>query len=131
MFETKSIPKFLKISEINLRKLWNGPLCRNKSGPFPLLNIAAYLQNSYVEAFVKKLSQILTNSIDNGGKRDWSQNLSDLLSKKLMKIKGGLENPGIFLLKLTILNVWNRSNGFMTNCATLWSLWLSKKPWSV
>ena len=26
----------------NLWKLWNVPLCRNKSGPFSLLNVAAY-----------------------------------------------------------------------------------------
>ena len=82
----------------NLWKFWNGPLCRNKSGPFPLLNIAAYLQNSNAEAFAKKLSQILTNSIDNRGKGDWSHNLCDLLSKKLMKNERGFGKPRHFFV---------------------------------
>ena len=51
----------------NLWKFWNGPLCRNKSGPSPLLNVAVYWQSSDTETCVKKLSQILAN-IDNGGR---------------------------------------------------------------
>ena len=30
----------------NLRKLWNSPLCRNKSGPFRQLNVAIYWKSS-------------------------------------------------------------------------------------
>ena len=52
----------------NLWKFWNGPLCRNKSGPSPLLNVAVYWQSSDTETCVKKLSQILANNIDNGGR---------------------------------------------------------------
>ena len=52
----------------NLWKFWNGPLCRNKSGPSPLLNVAEYWQSSDTETCVKKLSQILANNIDNGGR---------------------------------------------------------------
>ena len=52
----------------NLWKFWNGSLCRNESGPFPLLNIAAHWQSSNTEACAKKLSQILTNKIDNGAR---------------------------------------------------------------
>ena len=51
----------------NLWKLLNGPLCGNKSGPFPLLNVAAYWQSSDTEACAEKLSQILADNIDNGG----------------------------------------------------------------
>ena len=52
----------------NLWKFWNAPLCRNKSGPSPLLNVAVYRQSSNTEACAKKLSQILANNIDNGGR---------------------------------------------------------------
>ena len=52
----------------NLWKFWNGPLCRNKLGPFPLLNVVVYCQSSDIEACAKKLSQILANNIDNGGR---------------------------------------------------------------
>ena len=49
-------------------KFWNGPSCRKKSGPFPLLNVAAYWQSSDSGACVKKLFQILANNIDHGGR---------------------------------------------------------------
>ena len=49
----------------NLWKFWNGPLCRYKSGPFPLLNVAVYWKSSDTEACAKELSQILANNIDN------------------------------------------------------------------
>ena len=51
----------------NLWKFWNGPLCWNKSGPFPLPNVAEYWQSSNTEACARNLSQILANNIDNGG----------------------------------------------------------------
>ena len=51
----------------NLWKFWNGPLCRNKSDTFPLINVAVYWQSSDTEACAKKLSQILANNINNGG----------------------------------------------------------------
>ena len=62
--------KLLRPSQFleNLWKFWNGPLCENKSGPFPLLNIAAYWQSSSTKACAEKLSQILANNIDNKGK---------------------------------------------------------------
>ena len=52
----------------NLWKFWNGPLCRNKSDPFPLLIVAAYWQSSDTKPCAKKLSQILANNIDHGGR---------------------------------------------------------------
>ena len=61
----------------------NGPRFTNKSGPFSLLNIAAYWQSSNSEACAKNLSQILGNNIDNEGDGDWSHNLGEVLSKKI------------------------------------------------
>ena len=52
----------------NLWKFSNGSLCRNKSDPSPLLNVAAYWKSSNTKASVKSLSQILANNIDNGGR---------------------------------------------------------------
>ena len=52
----------------NLWKFENGPVCRNKSSTFPLLNVAAYWKNSNNEACAKKLSKILTNNNDNRGR---------------------------------------------------------------
>ena len=67
----------------NLWKLWNGPFCRNKSGPSSLLNVTGYWKNSNTKAWFKKLSQILANNIYHGGEGDWSQNLCEVLSKKI------------------------------------------------
>ena len=39
----------------------------------------------------------------------------------------GFEKPDIFQLKLTILDVWDMPNGFMTNWVTPWLLLYSKK----
>ena len=49
----------------NLWKLWNGPLCRNKSDSFPILYVASYWKSSNTEAFAKTLFQILANKIAN------------------------------------------------------------------
>ena len=75
------LPNFLKFyddTHINYRdevnsqknswKFWNGPLCRNKSGPFPQLDVAAYWQNWNTKSCTKKLSRILAKNIDNGGR---------------------------------------------------------------
>ena len=79
-----------------LWKFWNGPLCRNKSGPFPLLNVAAYWESSNSEACAKKLSQILANNIENRGEGLVSEFMWGIVLKNKWKIKGGLEKPGIF-----------------------------------
>ena len=51
----------------NLSKFWNdGPLCRNKLGLFPLLNVATYCRISNTEVCTKEMFQILANNIDNG-----------------------------------------------------------------
>ena len=45
-----------------------------------------YLKNwksSNTEACVEKLSEILVNNIDHGGMGDWSQDLCEVLSKKI------------------------------------------------
>ena len=47
-------------------KFWNGPLCRNKSAPFPLLNVALYRQSNNTDACATKLSKILSHNIDTG-----------------------------------------------------------------
>ena len=52
----------------NLWKFWNGPLCKNKSGPSPLLNAAVYWQGIDTKTCAKKLSQILANNTDGGGR---------------------------------------------------------------
>ena len=52
----------------NFLKFWNGPLCKNKSGPSPLLNVIAYCQSSNTKACVRKMSQILAKIIDNRGR---------------------------------------------------------------
>ena len=73
----------------NLWKFWNGPLCRNKSGPSPLLNVAVYWQSSDTETCVKKLSQILANNIDNGGRGIGLRIYVRYCLKKLVKNKRG------------------------------------------
>ena len=55
-------------SRKNFWKFWNGPLYRNKSGPSPLLNVAVYWKSSNTKACANRLSQILANNIDNGGR---------------------------------------------------------------
>ena len=80
----------------NLWKFWNGSLCRNKSGPFPVLNVAAYCKSSITEACVKTLSQILANNIDNGGRGIRLRIYVRYCLKQLMKNVGALEKPGIF-----------------------------------
>ena len=52
----------------NFWKFWNGPLCRNKSGTSPLFIVAVYCQSSNTKACAKKLSHILANNIENGGR---------------------------------------------------------------
>ena len=71
----KAIPTITRInywdqlnSWKNHWKFWNCPLWRNKSGPSSLLNVAVYWQSSSTEACARKLSQILANDIDNGGR---------------------------------------------------------------
>ena len=73
----------------NLWKFWNGPLCRNKSGPSPLLNVAVYWQSSDTETCVKKLSEILANNIDNGGREIGLRIYVRYCLKKLVKNKRG------------------------------------------
>ena len=40
----------------------------NKSGPSPLLNVAAYWQSSITKVCAKKLSQTFANNTGNGGR---------------------------------------------------------------
>ena len=66
----------------NVWKFWNGsPL--EWLDPFPLLNVALYWKSSKAKACAKKLLQILANNIDNGARGDWSQNLCEVISKKI------------------------------------------------
>ena len=43
----------------------------------PPYNVAVYWQSNNTKACPKKLSQVLANNIDNGGRGDWSQNLCE------------------------------------------------------
>ena len=54
------LEKFLEILE------WS--TLQKKSGFFPLLNVAAYWQSSDTKACAKKLSHILANKINHGGR---------------------------------------------------------------
>ena len=65
----------MEIMELSIR--------RNKSDLSILPNVAAYSKVSNTEACAKKLSKILANNIDNCGEGGWSQNLCELLSKKV------------------------------------------------
>ena len=90
---------FVKMSHINYwnqvnpwKNFWkfpNGPLCRNKSAPFPLLDVAAYRQSSKTEACAKKLFQIHPNNIDSGGTGTGFRIYVRYCLKKLMKNKRG------------------------------------------
>ena len=78
-------------------KFENGPLSRNKSGFFPLLNVAAYWKSNNSKACANKPPQIHADNIDNGRRGDWPQNLCEVLSKKYkLKIEESLEKFGIF-----------------------------------
>ena len=60
--ETKSIPgKFIEIL------LWS--VLQNKPDLFPLLNVTGYWKRSNTEACNQKLSEILANNINNGGRK--------------------------------------------------------------
>ena len=71
----------------------------------------------------KKLSQILASNIDNGGSGTGLRIYARYCLKNRSKIKRSLQRPSFFhYLELNILDVWEMSNGFMTNWVTLVSL---------
>ena len=72
----------------NLWKFWKGPLCRDKSGPFPLLNVAGYWKSSNTEDCAKKLSHILANNFCHGRRGLVSEFMWGIVSKNKWKIKG-------------------------------------------
>ena len=51
----------------NLWKFLNGPLYRNKSGPFPLLNVAASWKSSNSEACAKNCLRYMQTTLIMGG----------------------------------------------------------------
>ena len=51
----------------NLWKFWNGPLCRNKSGPSPLLNVAVYWQSSDTKLVSRNCLRYLQTTLIMGG----------------------------------------------------------------
>ena len=71
----------------NLWKLWNGPLCWNKSGSLPLLNVTGYWKSRNTKACAKKLSQILANNIDHGGRGLVSEFMWSIVNRYLAKPK--------------------------------------------
>ena len=75
--------QFLK----NFLKSWYDPHCRNKSGPSPLLNLAAYEKSSNIKACAKELSQTLANNSDNGVRGIDLRIYVRYCLKKLMKSK--------------------------------------------
>ena len=58
-------------------KFWNGSLCRNSSGPSPLLHVAVYWMSSSTKACAKKLSQYW-QTILIMREEDCSQNLCEV-----------------------------------------------------
>ena len=117
---------FVAISHINYwdqanswKNLWNGPLSKNKSGPFPLLNVAAYWQSTNTKICTEKLSQILANNIDNGGRVFGIRIYVRYCLKKLVKNKRGFGKTCHFFLAETHYS-WCLEYA-------LWSLWPSRK----
>ena len=87
----------------NLWKFWNGSLCRNKSSPFSLLNVAAYWQSSNAEACAKKFSQILANNFNNGGGGLVSEFMWGIVAKgTAIKIRA-------YLSTILVIIFWNFS----------------------
>ena len=75
-----------------------------------MLNLAAYWKSSNTETCAKKLSQIFANNNNNG--YNWRQDIGlriymRIYLKNKWKVKGGLKQPGIFLL---FLNYYSESN---------------------
>ena len=93
-----------------LWKFWNGPLFRNKLALFPLLNVAAYWQSSNTEACAKKLSQILVNNIDNGGRgiglRIYVRYCSQIFCLKILVPYFFYSNLYLHLLKPSCENIF-------------------------
>ena len=61
--------KLLRPSQALKKKLWkywSCPLCRNKSGPFLLLNVATYWKSSDTEACAKNLPHMLALKVGEG-----------------------------------------------------------------
>ena len=117
----------------HLWKFLNDPLCRNKSGLSPLRIVATYWKSSKTKAWVKRISQILSNNSDNVGRGGVNLRIYvNYCLRKQVKNKRGLEKRDIFffLLLLTLLNIWSMSNGFLTNYIPAWQLW-PRKNWSV
>ena len=110
-----------------LQKFWNGPLCRYKTGPSPLINVAACLKSSNTKACAMKLSQILANNIGNGGRRIDVRIYVTYCLKNEGKIKGGGWKNLAFLLKFTILNIWGKPDGFWLILTLLHAFGLQKK----
>ena len=108
----------------NLWKSWNGSLCRNKSGTYFLLNVAAYWKNSSIKVRVKKLFRMLASNTDNGARKVSLRIYVRYCLKKPEKSKGVWKSWALFSLKLTLLNAWGKS--FMTNYFSAWRLWPSK-----
>ena len=110
----------------NSLKFWNSPLSRNKSGPSRLLNVAAYWKNINTDACAKKLSQILVNNTDKGGRWICVRTYVSYCLKKSMKNKGRLGKTWhSFSLNFLFLMFGNWFYDF--NWVTPWPLWPSKK----
>ena len=79
----------------NFLKFWYDPLCRNKSGPSLLLNVAAYWKSCNTEVPRNCLRYLQTTLIMDEG--DWSQNLCEVLFKEInKKLKGVWKNLAFF-----------------------------------
>ena len=103
----------------NLWKFWNGPLCRNISSPFLLINVAAYWQSSNTEVCDKKLSQILANNIDNGGRR-----IGLRIYVRHCRFKKSVTRSAFGELQLTQISL-----NFKTSCCNLKIRGLGAKLW--
>ena len=115
----------------NLWESLNGLLCRNKSGPSPLLDVSAYWKSSNTYVWSKKLSHILANNFDNWLMEVGLKTYLRYYLKKINERKNGhWESRTFFCFNSLFLMFWSMVNGFMTNYSSAWRFWPSRN-WTV
>ena len=84
----------------HFRKLWNGQFCWNKSCcSSSLVNVATFRKSSNTKPCIKKLSKILENIIDNGGKALVTEFIWDILSTTIFIFWNKFTQKGYFRSK--------------------------------
>ena len=115
----------------NFWKFWNCPRCRNKSAPSPLLNVAAYCQSSNIEACAKKLSRVLANNIEYGGRGFVSELVWGIVEHFRKQITFLLWHVmGLLIYQITFFEVLELAHGLIYNAHNLQFLLLQlNKHW--